>query len=247
MSRLQAQADYQYQSYLGERNYLSDLFAAKRAYQAGRFEADMLTLQGKAEQARLAHMEAMSAQNAQRERMNLQHQADMARINARFSDLGRVMARHAGDHEAARYSLQAGNAMASQRAALAANGVVMHEGSAQELQDTAEMMTAIDIQSIRNNAINEAFGYTHKASDLLSQAGMAEANMHTIHGQYFGSAGVRTQYVKPRDLSRYVTRQPIFDQSGMSRPGMTLATSLIGAASNFHQRWDSIYNKKPMR
>lgn len=247
MTKLQAQADYQHQSYLSERNYLSDLFAARRAYQSGRFEAETLTLQGRAEQARLAHMEAMSAQNARRERMNLQHQANMLRINAKFSDLGRVMARHSGDHEVARYSLQAGNAMASQRAALAANGVVMGEGSAQELQDTAAMMTAIDIQSIRNNAINEAFGYTHRTSDLLSQAGMAIANAHTIQGQYYGSAGVRTKYTAPADMSGYVTRQPVIDQSGAIRPGMTLATSLIGAAGNFHQRWDSVYNKRPMR
>ena len=247
MAKLNAQAEYQHQSYLSEFNYLNDLFAAKRAHQAGVFEAETLSLQGRAEQSRLAHMEAMSEQNARRERLNLQHQANMARVNANFALLGKTMARHAGDHAIARYSLQAGNVMASQRAALAANGVVMNEGSAQELQDTAAMITAIDIQTIRNNAINEAFGHENRATDLLSQAALAEANMHTVHGQYYASAGVRTEYTAPADMSRYVRKQPVFNQAQMINPGMTLATSLIGAAGNFHQRWDSVYNKRPMR
>lgn len=247
MAKLNAQAEYQHQSYLSEFNYLNDLFAAKRAHQAGVFEAETLSLQGQAEKARLAHMEAMSEANAKRERLNLQHQANMARVNANFALLGKTMARHAGDHAIARYSLQAGNAMASQRAALAANGVVMSEGSAQELQDTAAMITAIDIQTIRNNAINEAFGHESRAQDLLSQAALAEANMHTVQGQYYGSAGVRTEYAAPADMSQYVMKQPVFNQAQMINPGMTLASSLIGAASNFHQRWDSVYNKKPMR
>lgn len=247
MAKLNAQAEYQHQSYLSEFNYLNDLFAAKRAHQAGVFEAETLSLQGRAEKARLQHMEAMSEANAKRERLNLQHQANMARVNANFALLGKTMARHAGDHAIARYSLQAGNAMASQRAALAANGVVMSEGSAQELQDTAAMMTAIDIQTIRNNAINEAFGHENRATDLLSQAALAEANMHTIHGQYYGSAGVRTKYTAPADMSRYVMKQPVFNQAQMINPGMTLASSLIGSGTNFAKNWQSVYKKGKLR
>lgn len=243
-AKINAQMQYAQERYSGERNYLVDLYGAKLEHQRSVQEAEMLSLQGQAQQAALAYQEAMSEINARRERANLQHQADMARTSGNSALIAKTAARHGGDHEAARYSLQAGNTKASQRAGLAVNNVVLDEGSALELQQSADLMRKIDMNTIRNNAVNEAFGYEARAGELFSQAAMSEANKHTVQGQYLGSAGVRTQYTPYADMSGFVTKQPVFDQSHTISPGMTLAPSLLGAAGNFHTRWNSIYNKK---
>lgn len=242
-AKLNAQAQYQADRHNAEMQYLSDLYGAQSAHAQGVYDARMMGLQGQGEKAALEYQEAMSALNAQRERMNLQAQADMARINAKRQLLGKTQARHAGDHEILRYTMRAGNQEAAQRAALAANGVVLDEGSARELQDSAALMRAIDVQTLRNNAINEAFGYESQAADLFSQAAMAEANKHGIQGQYYGSKGVRTEYSAPSDMSRYVTKQYVFDGSKQINPRSALTTSLIGMAGNFDSRWNSVYKK----
>ena len=242
-AKLNAQAEVFANRHNSEMAYLADLYNARMSHAQGVYDAHMMGLQGQGEKAALEHQEAMSALNAQRERLNLQQQADMARISAKRQLLSGKAARHAGDHEIARYTLRAGNQEATQRAALAANGVVMDEGSAQELQDSAALMRAVDVQTLRNNAINEAFGHESAAADLFSQAAMAEANRHAVMGQYYGSKGVRTQYSAPRDMSEFVTRQYVHDHSRAIRPQSALFNSLIGAAGNFDARWNSIYNK----
>ncbi|MDO4642526.1 MAG: hypothetical protein Q4A74_01645 [Cardiobacteriaceae bacterium] len=211
--------------------------------------SDLETRREAHEKAALQHQEAISALNAQRERSNLQHQADIARVNANLATLGKVAARAAGDHSIARYSLQAGNARASARAGLAANGVVLDEGSTQELMQTADLMRSIDIHSLQSNALNEAFGYENRAQDLLNQAALAEANKATVHGQYFGSAGVRTEYNAPQDMSRYVTRTPVTATPQMSiakssiSPLMAATSTLIGGASALAPVWNSLSSK----
>ena len=245
MDNYQTRQQNQSANYQSDRQYLHDLYAARREYALGRYQAEALSLQGQADKAYAEHQEAMSEANAQRERMNLQHQADMARINANIALLGKTAVRAAGDHAIARYSLQAGNAKAAMRAGLAANGVVLDEGSTQELMDTADLMRSIDINSLQNNAINEAFGYENRAQDLRNQAAMFEANKATIHGEYFGSKGIRTQYSAPMDLSPYVSRTPVTEAAEMPvyKSSTNLFTgfvrSMLGGATDFAQSWYS--------
>lgn len=246
-AKLNARHQYMMDSINADKQYLADLFAAKSAHKQSVYEAEMMSLQGQAEQASLAHREMMSALNAQRERLNLQHQADMARLSARGQLLAGAGARAKGDHEIARYTRQAGNAEAAQRAALAANGVVLDEGSARELQDGAALMREIDVQTLKHNAINEAMGYQNRAQELMSHAAMREANQHGIMGEYFGSDAVRTQFTPRADMSRYVTRQSVYDQSSAISPTATLFTSLLGAGRNIYAQWDSVLNKKPLK
>lgn len=243
-AKLNAQLQYQADKFNSERQYQIDLFTGRRAHQLGQYEAESLSMQGRIKQAQLRHQEAMSEMEAQRERMNLQHQADMARINANFARLGKTAARAAGDHASARYSLQAGNTKASMRAGLAANGVVLDEGSTQELMDTADLTRGIDMQTIENNAIFEAFGYENKAQDLMGQAAIAEANKASVMGQYYGADAVRTDYKNyTLDGSRYASRTPVFDHSQFIKPNLYFANSLMGSASDFAANWYASYKR----
>ncbi|WP_454994425.1 hypothetical protein [Cardiobacterium hominis] len=243
MGNWQTRLNNAYNQYQSDRQYMADQFAAKRDYLLGSYEAEALSMQGRYDRAALEHQEAMSGINAQIQRNNLQHQADIARVNANLANFAKTSARYAGDHAIAQYSLRAGNQKAQARAALAANGVVLDEGSAQELMDSADLMRHIDIDTLKQNALNEAFGHETQMLNQLAQAGMAEANKATIHGEYYGSRGVRTQYNAPMDMSPYVGRQyvtptpenPVYN-SGVSPLGAAFG-SLISGAGQFAQSW----------
>ena len=247
MGNWQTRLNNAYNQYQSDRQYMADQFAAKREYLLGSYEAEALSQQGRYDRAALEHQEAMSGINAQIQRNNLQHQADIARVNANLANFAKTSARHAGDHAIAQYSLRAGNQKAQARAALAASGVVLDEGSAQELMDSADLMRHIDIDTLKQNALNEAFGHETQMLNQLAQAGMAEANKATIHGEYYGSRGVRTQYNAPMDMSPYVGRQyvtptpenPVYN-SGVSPLGAAFG-SLISGAGQFAQSWYSTF------
>lgn len=247
MGNWQTRLNNAYNQYQSDRQYMADQFAAKREYLLGSYEAEALSQQGRYDRAALEHQEAMSGINAQIQRNNLQHQADIARVNANLANFAKTSARHAGDHAIAQYSLRAGNQKAQARAALAANGVVLDEGSAQELMDSADLMRHIDIDTLKQNALNEAFGHEVQMLNQLAQAGMAEANKATIHGEYYGSRGVRTQYNAPMDMSPYVGRQYVTPTpenrvySGGISPIGALGNSLLGSAGQFAQSWYSTF------
>lgn len=57
----------------------------------------------------------------------------------------------------------------SQRAALAAQGLDVNDGSAAQIQDEARLFGDEDVRVIRNNAAREAFGF--KAQAMMSRAG----------------------------------------------------------------------------
>ena len=242
-AKINAQAQYQHNQYLSERQYAIDLFNAKRAHQQSVYEAEQLGLQGLITQQQLRHQEQMSARNAERERLNLQHQADMARINAGFANADRVAARREGEHAAARYSLAAGNARASMRANMAGRGLVIGEGSTQDLLDSADLMKQIDMDTIQRNAIAEAFGHEVRGTDFLNQAASMAASKESVMGQYYGADTVRTQYSADPDMSQYVMRQPVYDQSGTINPGLHAVNSLMGNASAFASNWYESYKR----
>lgn len=250
MGNWQTRLNNAYNQYQSDRQFAADQFAAKREYLLGSYEAEALSQQGRYDHAALEHQEAMSGINAQIQRNNLQHQADIARVNANLANFAKTSARHAGDHAIAQYSLRAGNQKASARAALAANGVVLDEGSTQELMDSADLMRSIDIDTLRQNALNEAFGHETQMLNQLAQAGMLEANKATIHGEYYGSRGVRTQYNAAPDMTDYVGRQyvtptpenPVYN-SGVS-PGGALLGSLLGNAGQFAQSWYNTFGNR---
>lgn len=250
MSNWQTRLNNAYNQYQSDRQYMADRFAAKRDYLLGSYEAEAMSQQGQYDQDTLRHREALSGINAQIQRNNLQHQADIARVNANLANLAKTSARHAGDHAIAQYSLRAGNQKAQARAAMAANGVVLDEGSTQELIDSADLMRSIDIDTLKQNALNEAFGHESQMLNQLAQAGMLEANKATIHGEYYGSRGVRTQYSAPMDMTDYVGRQyftptpesPVYN-SGVS-PGGAMLGSLIGNAGQFAQSWYNTFGNR---
>lgn len=124
---------------------------------------------------------AGSFYSAKARKRNLQHQARMAEINARVAETGAKTELARGQAEYARHTLQAGHLKSAQRAALAANGIVMNEGSAAEMLAATDIMKEIDAQTIEENALRNAWGYRSQATDYRNQALMGQAQASSIN------------------------------------------------------------------
>lgn len=101
------------------------------------------------------------------------YQRSMSAINARFADIQGKDAIERGEKEAQKLKKGAKRTIGAQRAALAAQGIDVNEGSALELQEDTDKLSSEDAMQIRNNAWREAWGYRVQAQNISSQSAMS--------------------------------------------------------------------------
>lgn len=104
-----------------------------------------------------------------------QSQANIARLNAQMMEWQAQSRLRSNEKDQVRLTMQAGQTKASQRAALAANGIAVGEGSAAELQASTDIIKEIDSNQMTANARREAWGMRMQAASYEGQALMAEA------------------------------------------------------------------------
>lgn len=104
-----------------------------------------------------------------------QSQANIARLNAQMMEWQAQSRLRSNEKDQVRLTMQAGQTKASQRAALAANGIAVGEGSAAELQASTDIIKEIDSNQMTSNARREAWGMRMRAAQYEGQALMAEA------------------------------------------------------------------------
>lgn len=92
-------------------------------------------------------------------------------INAYRADMAADDAMERGEIEANRTRRQARRVQGSQRAALAANGAVVDQGTALSLQEDTGLIGELDAQTILENSRREASGYRWNALGSRLQAG----------------------------------------------------------------------------
>lgn len=119
---------------------------------------------------------ATSFYSAKSQKNNLRFQAAMADTSARISELQARKARAQGADRVAIRTAQAGQQKATQRAALAANGVVLNEGSAAELQASEDLLKELDVNAIQSQALDAAWGYKMQKVNYQNQALMSRAS-----------------------------------------------------------------------
>lgn len=95
-----------------------------------------------------------------------QFQRKMYDINSQIAGYKAEDAIKRGEEESSNYQKKVAGVVGSQRAALAANGVDVNYGTAQEMQDETRSMGALDALRIKNNAMLEAWGYKTEAANL---------------------------------------------------------------------------------
>lgn len=113
---------------------------------------------------------------AQGQRATLGAQAAIGEANARISELGAQAALRDGQQSIATATAKYGQLAGAQRAAMAANGVALGEGSAADVAASTEFLKEQDKTTLEINAMRAAFGQRQQAANQTSQANMARAN-----------------------------------------------------------------------
>ncbi|MEC5161722.1 MULTISPECIES: virion core protein, T7 gp14 family [unclassified Janthinobacterium] len=117
---------------------------------------------------------------AQNQRSSLEYQASVAQSNAAFAEASASDAVRSGQTAEENHALKTGALFGAQRAQLAANGVDLGSGSANEILTTTKFMSERDALQIHDNAMMQAWGYRTQASSYVVDAQRAEGAADTI-------------------------------------------------------------------
>jgi len=141
-------------------------------------------------------------------------------MNARINDAKAREAIRIGDKDAAKHGKSIKRIVGSQRAALAAQGVDVNSGTAEEIQFQTLEIGREEADTIRNNAWREAFGFK-KAADVDRTSGAFAKSASKFKAQntlITGGLSAATDYAGSRK-STIDTRSPagnsamVFDPS----------------------------------
>lgn len=115
------------------------------------------------------------------------YQAAVNRNNAQIAEWQAADAIARGQKSEQAQRLKAAQLKGSQRAALAARGVALDEGSPLNILDDTDYMNELDALTIRDNAAREAWGLRSQAAGYSSDASMlsARANAESPMGAAF--------------------------------------------------------------
>lgn len=119
-------------------------------------------------------------QQAQGQRSALQYQASVARGNAVLAGDQASDAIRNGQTAEGVQDLRTGQTLGTQRARMAANGVDLGEGSANDVLTTTKYMGERDALQIHDNAMMEAWGYRTQQQSFLDDASREDGEASTI-------------------------------------------------------------------
>lgn len=129
----------------------------------------------------------MGAQNARQEGA---FNAGMLNRNAALKEQAAQESIFAGNTSADWQRVRTGQAIGTQRAVQAANGIDVNSGSAAQLQDDTAMIGELDALTIQNNAAREAFGYQRQADQDRMNAIQTKINAgNNAMGSILGGIG----------------------------------------------------------
>lgn len=142
-----------------------------------------------------------------------EYNAKIAEANARVADAQAKDAIGRGEDTAMRHRQDVRRLQGAQRARAAANGLDFTEGSAADLIEEASVLGEMDVQTIRNNAALEAWGFRTQSADARARASVAKAEGRNAavgsilstgaQATYFGSqTGGWNGWTRPKVSSR---------------------------------------------
>jgi hypothetical protein len=138
--------------------------------------------------ASIALMSAGAANNAvgayysaKGQRTSLRYQADIAETNARLSEMGAQSELARGQREEQSVRLRTAQLKSGQRAAMAANGIDLGEGSAAEILTSTDYMGEMDANTVASNAVQSAWGQRTQSLNFKNDALMARATASGIN------------------------------------------------------------------
>lgn len=123
-------------------------------------------------------------------RAEMQGAADIADLNARLAETAAQSELRRGQDAVGQATARAGQIKGSQRAALAANGVDLGEGSAAEVLTSTDIMKEEEAHGITAQAVASAWGYRTQATNYQNQARSARASAKSISPLMAGASSL---------------------------------------------------------
>lgn len=117
-----------------------------------------------------------------------EYQAAVGRNNAILAQRAADDARLRGEEAARRKAVESRQLIGRQRAVLAANGVLVDQGSALDLTSDAAEIGKLDELTIRSNAEREALGYEAQGSNFSASAQLNQIRADNAQSSAMGSA-----------------------------------------------------------
>ena len=130
-------------------------------------------------------MGAFGSANASRaaaisQKADLNFKAAIADINAQLDERSAQQELLKGQQQEQSIMLKGAATKSSARVAMAANGIELNVGTAQNIQDSIDTMSDIDVATAHSNALSAAFGYRTQAINNTAQAEFSRASAGAI-------------------------------------------------------------------
>lgn len=172
-------------------------------------------------QANLADINAGSARSLAG--INLASARDTADINARMLESAAQATLLTGQREEQKSRIATANLKGTQRASMAANGIVLGEGTANQVLTSTDVLGEADANTLHANAVRAAWGYR---TDSVNQT-----------NQIMGRAVDQNNQLLDRASNQ--TNQALMSRSaaGAINPLLSAGTSLLGGAGSVASSW----------
>ncbi len=118
--------------------------------------------------------------SAKAQQASLLYDAQTADNNAQLAEWQAQDAVTRGNLDEQSVRMRAAAVKASQRAAMAANGIDVTQGSAADIQTSTDYMGERDAFTVRNDALRSAWGYRTQGASYRDSAGMSRAGASSI-------------------------------------------------------------------
>lgn len=128
--------------------------------------------------------------SAMSSRLALKGAAAIAEINAGVAERAAQQEMSRGQDLVAQATERAGQVKGAQRAAMAANGIDLGEGSAAEILTSTDLVKEHDMQTIQANAVRAAWGHRMNATSLTNQARADRAGADSISPLVAGTSSL---------------------------------------------------------
>ena len=135
-----------------------------------------------------AVMQGIQAENAaQAERNAAEYNAQIANNNAIIASQQRSTTLQQGDVEAQKSMRDQAQMIGAQRAQMAANGIDLTQGSAQDILASTKFLGGIDVNTIQSNAARQAWGYEVQGMNDKNAATMETWKANSINPGQIGA------------------------------------------------------------
>lgn len=204
---------------------LGSHYSARSEASSRRFDLRMGALQADASSKNRAMSLEFSAAEAGM-------QAAIGDINAKMMESNAQATLLSGQREEQKSQINTAQLKSTQRASMAANGIDLGVGSAENILTTTDVMGEIDANTIQANAVRAAWGYRAEAQNAKGQADVARARQY----------GAAVMAGAERDVGGKAYAFAM-KQADSVRPSTSFGSSLLSGAGKVAESWYSYANK----